>query len=260
MGKIDSQAKSWRPKGLRWLVAAACLAQGGVAALFTAKGFPAVWTLAGFALLALLCLAWLSRPRGGLWEVALVSLSVGGLGMMLGAMVDAGDLSGLRPAGHPGHSPGHGPPVRAPAERVPPAPGAASVAGPTEHSRENLDTPPLGGLEDRPSTAGHQHAHGAGSHGPGMLLGWSTVSMLLLCVPACYVFCPAKNARWCHGLGAVGMLAGMAVAGQVLGPGFSALFGAFLGAHVAMTVGMAAGAAAGTGLARRFPSPLLGSG
>ncbi|MCG8456581.1 MAG: hypothetical protein MI919_09900, partial [Holophagales bacterium] len=160
----------------------------------------------------------------------------------------------------PGRPPDHGPSIRAPAERAPPGPEAASATEPADHGGEGLGTPPAGGLEDRPSAAVHPHAHGVGSHGPGMLLGWSTALMLIFCVPACYVFCPERNARWCHGLGAVGMLAGMAVAGQVFGPGLSALLGAFLGAHVAMTVGMAAGAAAGTSLARRFPSPLLGSG
>ncbi|MCG8461417.1 MAG: hypothetical protein MI919_34475, partial [Holophagales bacterium] len=105
MGEIDSQEEGRRRKGLRWLVAATCLAQGGVAALFTARESLAVWTLAGFALLALLCLAWLSRPRGGLWEVALVSLSAGGLCMMLGAMVDAGHLSRLHAADLPGRPP-----------------------------------------------------------------------------------------------------------------------------------------------------------
>lgn len=128
--------------------------------------------------------------------------------------------------------------------------GLAMVAGGL------LDGPVLGAQAARSTDAGHAHvghAHVAHAHaGLSHLLSWATVSMLAICVPACRLLCPGGRARTaCHALGALGMLAGMAVFGHLLGPTLGSWLGASaLGDHIAMLAGMTAGTGLGLAVAR----------
>ncbi len=190
-----------------WLVAACLAVQGLLLALGGDGAAGRIAAGAGLVGLApLAALAWRRGRRSFARDVVLVTLSIGGLGMLLGARADAA-LGSL----------GRGGPERGGPERGAPDPAGAAA---------------LHAAHEAPAAA-HRHRSPLD---PRPLASWMGVGMLATCAPACWLLCAPcpRRRRWAaHGACLAGMLAGMLAGGALAAPG--------AGAHLAMLAGMAAG-------------------
>lgn len=169
-----------------WLVAV-CLAVQGLLLAFGGDGPPGrIAAGAGLVALAPLAgLAWRRGRRSFARDAVLVTLSIGGLGMLLGARVDAA-LAGPERAG------------------AGPA-GAAAL-------HASHETP----------AAAHRHRSPVD---PRPLASWMGLGMLATCAPACWLLCAPcpRRRRWAaHGACLAGMAAGMLAGGALAAPGAGA--------------------------------------
>lgn len=176
--------------------------------------------LVGLAISRIWSAGW-DRP---VCSMTLVTLTLGGLGMLCGAVID--DHQATKASVAPIEDD-----ARAPEAALPPCHAAFAEA----HAA------------DPEPDAPRSHA---------WLLSWMNLLMLATCVPACLLLCRCAG-LWVHGASGLGMFVGMIAGGAWLGPKLAPWCGPSLAAHLSMLAGMTIGTAIAAAVSLRLTDHLL---